>query len=150
MNFEDDIELNILCCLICNPKLMEKIRIEDKHFRRHKRMWAFMKAFYNKFHTFDTHLMVSVASDKRQVVEYTSLVLYADPIPSHFDLYQDRLIEIYEENEKDKWIIKKVYDLANDLLVRHITVQDFKEGFDKICSDAGKIFKEVKKDDNRN
>ncbi len=142
IDYENDIELNVLCLLIIHPELMEKIKLEDKHFMHHKRMWLFMKAFYKRFHTFDSHLMVSVAADKRQVVEYTSMVLYADPIPSHFDLYQDRLIEMYEESEKDKWIIQKVYDLANDLLVRRINVQSFKEGFDKICEDAGKIFKD--------
>ena len=138
---ENDLELNILCCLIIKPELMEKLKLEDKHFIRHGRMWAFMKAFYKKFHTFDMHLMASVASDKRQVVEYTSMIILCEPNYSNFDLYQQRLIEMYEENEKDKYIIKKVYDLANELLVRHITVQNFKDGFDKICNDAGKIFK---------
>ena len=148
MNYENDLELNVLCCLMIKPELMEKVVLEDKHFVKHKRMWAFMKAFYNKFHTFDMHLMASVASDKRQVIEYTSLVILCEPKYENFDLYQQRLIEMYEENEKDKWIIEKVFNLANELLVRHITVQGFKDGFDKICSDAGKIFKEVKENDN--
>lgn len=143
--YDEDIELNILACLIYKPELMEQLILEDKHFLKHKRMWLFMKAFYKKFKTFDSTLMATVATDKRQVVDYTSLIIMCNPIIENFNLYQQRLIEMCEENEKDKWIIRKVYDLANDLLVRNITVQEFKEKFKKTCEDANKIFKEEEK-----
>lgn len=143
--YEDDLELNILACLLIKPKLMNELILEDKHFLKHKRMWLFMKSFYKKFKTFDSKLMATVASDRRQVIDYTSLIVMCNPDYENFNLYQQRLIEMYEENEKDKWIIRKIYDLANDLLVRSITVEDFKINFEKVCNDANKIFKEEEK-----
>ena len=141
-NYEDDLELNILACLLLKPELMKKCYLEDKHFLKHKRMWLFMKSFYNKFKTFDARLMATVATDKRQVIDYTSLIIMCCPIFSNFDKYQERLIEMYEESEKDKWVIQRIYNLANDLLVRSISVADFKNKVDKIYEDSNKIFKE--------
>jgi hypothetical protein len=115
--------------------------LEDKHFRKTQRMWQFMKSFYKKFKTFDINLMYSVCKDKWQIVEYISLLLEFEPTASAFDKYQKQLIELYEEQEKDKWIIEKVYGLANELLVRNISTGDFKKEVEKIYYNADEIFR---------
>lgn len=137
----DDLEFAILSCLLLKPELMEKVILEDKYFKRTQRMWQFMKAFYERFKTFDINLMYSVCKDKWQIVEYISLLLDFEPTASAFDKYQKQLIELYEEQEKDKWIIEKVYGLANQLLVRNISTNDFKSEINKIYYNADETFR---------
>lgn len=143
----DDLEFSILSCLLIKPELMEKVILEDKHFKRTQRMWQFMKAFYKKFKTFDINLMYSICKDKWQIVEYISLLLEFEPTASAFDKYQKQLIELYEEQEKDKYIIEKVYGLANELLVRNISTSDFKREVDKIYYNADEIFRKGDKNE---
>jgi hypothetical protein len=120
---------------------MEKVILEDKHFKRTQRMWQFMKAFYERFKTFDINLMYSICKDKWQIVEYISLLLELEPTATAFDKYQKQLIELYEEQEKDKYIIEKVYGLANELLIRNISTGDFKSEIDVIYYNADEIFR---------
>ena len=141
----DDLEFTILSCLLQKPELMGEVILEDKHFVRTKRMWQFMKAFYKMFGTFDINLMYSVCKDKWQIVEYMSMLLDFEPIISNFGLYQKQLLELYEENKKDKYIIEKVYELANSLLVRNISTSDFRNKVDEIYLQADKIFKKEAK-----
>ena len=138
----DDLEYEILSCLLLKPELMKKVRLEDKHFKKMQRMWKFMKAFYKKFGSFEPGLMYSVCKDKWQIVNATSLLLEFEPNANRFEEYQNRLIEMYDELEKDKWIIEKVYESANDLLVRNISTNDFKSKVDEIYKNADEIFKE--------
>lgn len=139
-----DLEMNIMSCLLLKPELMEKIILEDKHFVKHQRLWQFMKAFYNKFKTFDVQLMYSVCKDKWHIVNYMVLLAEVELTTSHFDLYQKQLIDLYEERKKDKFIIENVYRLANELYVRNISVEEFKEHTQRIYNDAEKLNEEEK------
>jgi hypothetical protein len=65
---------------------------------------------------------------------------------NNFDLYQRRLIEQYEELKKDKWIIDNIYKVANDLYVRNISVDAFRNKVNEICENANKIFENRKGD----
>ena len=140
MNKTSDLEKSILSCLLQKPELMGEVILEDKYFVRTQRMWQFMKAFYKMFGTFDINLMYSVCKDKWQIVEYMSMLLDFEPIISNFGLYQKQLLELYEETKKDKYIIEKVYELANSLLVRNISTSDFRNKVDEIYLQADKIF----------
>lgn len=137
----DDLEFSILSCLLLKPELMEKLKLEDKHFVRTQRMWQFMKSFYKKFKNFDINLMYSVCKDKFQIIEYISLLLDFEPTASSFEQYQEQLIKLYEEKEKDKWIIEKVFGFANELLVRNISTDEFKKQIDAVYHQANEIFK---------
>lgn len=143
MNNIGDLELNIISCILLKPELMEEIKIEDKYFMKHQRLWQFMKAFYKKFKTFDVQLMYSVCKDKWHIVNYIQMLLDVEPKKKNFEKYQQRLIEQYNENKKDKWIIEKVYQLANDLYVKNIKVDDFQNEVNKVYKKANEIFKEV-------
>lgn len=137
----DDLEFSILSCLLLKPELMEKLKLEDKHFVRTQRMWQFMKSFYKKFKNFDINLMYSVCKDKFQIIEYISLLLDFEPTASSFEQYQEQLIKLYEEKEKDKWIVEKVFGFANELLVRNISTDEFKKQIDAVYHQANEIFK---------
>lgn len=135
-----NLEICIMSCLLLEPDLMKKIRVEDKHFKKHLGMWKFMKSFYNKFGNFDVNLMYSVCKDKWHIVNYIELLLLEDGLPIHFEQYQDRLIEQYEESKKDDYIIDKIYDLNMDLIARNVKVGDYKQKINEIYDKADKIY----------
>lgn len=140
VNKTNDLEKSILSCLLIKPELMEQLILEDKHFVKNQRMWQFMKAFYNKFKTFDIQLMASVCKDKWQIMNYIIILLDYEIVTCNFDKYQKQLIELYEKSKKEKWIIEKIYELVNNLYVRNIDLQEFELNKEKIYEDANKIF----------
>lgn len=135
-----ELEKSILSCLLLKPELMEQLILEDKHFIKNQRMWQFMKAFYNKFKTFDIQLMVSICKDKWQIINYIMLLLDIEVTTHNFDKYQKQLIELYEESKKEKWIIDEIYSLATNLYVRKVELKDFDYKLKKIYEDANEIF----------
>lgn len=141
MNKYNDLELSILSCLLCKPELMDQVILDDKYFIKHKKIWLFMKSFYNKFHNFDFALMYSICKDKYRIVEYIKWLLDQEIHISRFNDYQKQLIDLYEENKKEKWIIEKIYSLSNDLYVRSIDSNEFKIKLDDIYRNADEIFK---------
>lgn len=136
-----DLELSIMSCLLQKPNLMEKSILEDKYFIKYQRLWKFIRMFYSKYKTFDIPLMVSVATDKKNLVEYLSWIVEIEVAPNKFEIYQTQLIDMYNEGQKNKWIIDKVFDLANELCIRKVSVYDFREEVEKIYQDSEKIFK---------
>ena len=141
MNKYNDLELSILSCLLQKPSLMNEVILEDKHFIKHQKIWLFMKAFYKKFGNFDLTLMVNISKDKYRIIEYILWLVDKEPAPSLFNEYQKQLIIKYNELKKDKWIIEKVYELANDLYVRNLETSDFRNKVDEIYLQADEIFK---------
>lgn len=143
MNKYNDLEMSVLSCIILKPELMKQIKFKDEHIIKHNRLWQFMKAFYKKFGNFDPALMFDMCSNNWKLVMYIERLADLELSTNHFEEYQQRLIESYEELKKDKWIIDKVYNLANDLYVRNIKVDEFRDKVDKIYEDADKLYKEV-------
>lgn len=142
MNKYNDLEMSVLSCIILKPELMNQIKFEDKHIIKHNRLWQFMKAFYKKFGNFDPALMFDMCSNNWKLVMYIERLADLELSANHFEEYQQRLIESYEELQKDKWVINKVYNLANDLYVRNIKVSEFQEKVKKIYEDADRLYKE--------
>lgn len=142
MNKYNDLELSILSCIVQKPELMEQVILDDKYFIKHKKIWLFLKSFYNKFHNFDLTLMYSICKDKYRIVEYIMWLMEKEPRLFLFNDYQKQLIKLYDELEKEKYIIEKIYSLANDLYVRSITSDEFKIKLDDIYKNADEIFKE--------
>lgn len=140
INKYNDLELTTLCCLLIKPELMQKTKLKDKHFKKYNRVWKFMSAFYEKFKTFDINIMYSICKDKYQLIEYITMIADTEPSASLFELYEKQLINLYNEEEKNKWIIEKVFSLSNNLYVRNITPQEFKKQCDEIYLQADKVF----------
>ena len=139
-----DLECSILSCLLIKPKLMEEVILEDKHFVNYQRIWQFMKRFYKKFGNFDFNLMASVCTDQYKLMMYIVNISNCEPTYLNFNKYQKQLIDLYNEEEKDKWIIKKVYEEVCDLWVRNITTKEFKTRIEEIYKNVEEIFKEGK------
>ena len=143
MNKYNDLEITILSCLLQKPELMKETILQNEHFIKHKKIWMFMKSFYEKFENFDLSLMMSICKNQYRMSEYIAWLLNQEPAPSLFKQYEKQLIDLYNESKKDKWIIEKVYELVNKLFVRDITIADFKNEIENIYSKADEIFKEV-------
>lgn len=143
MNKYNDLEITILSCLLQKPELMKEVILQNEHFIKHKKIWMFMKSFYEKFGNFDLSLMMSICKNQYRMGEYIAWLLNQEPAPNLFKQYEKQLIDLYNESKKDKWIIEKVYELANKLFVRNITIADFKNEVENIYSKADEIFEEV-------
>ena len=141
MNKYTDLETCILSCLLLKPELMNDIQLEDKHFIKYKNIWLFMKSFYKKFGNFDLNIMYSVASNKYSLLENMTWLVESTPNIKLFNDYQEQLIDLYNENKKDRYIINEVYKIANDLFVKNITTDDFKHKIVVIYRNADEIFK---------
>lgn len=137
-----DLEMSIMSCLLLKPELMKDLKLEDKYFIKHQRLWQFMKAFYKKYETFDVILMFNVCKDKYQIVKQLQWLADVEPIQKNFYKYQEQLFELYNQNKKDKWIIEQIYTLANDLYVGNIDLENFKYKIKEAEENAEKIFKE--------
>lgn len=135
------LELAIIQCLKINPELNDELIVEEKHFKNYFRLFKFMQAFYKKYKNYDFILMYSVCKDKKDLLHYIEVLTNFDDIVqiSQFKNYQKRLIELSEETEKDKYTILKIYDLTNELIVRNITVDDFKKKLEEIYENANQI-----------
>ena len=127
-----DLELSIMSCLLLKPELMNQVIVKDEHFKRHVKLWKVMNAFYSKFKTYDTALMYSVCKDKWKIINYIEELLNYEPTPSNFMKYQEALIEECKQSENERRIADKVYNLANELFVGKINLEEFKETFEKI------------------
>jgi len=143
-----DLEASILSCLLLKSENMKDLRLEDKHFVKHKRIWLFMKQFYAKFESFDIVLMYSVAKDKYQIVEAVKYLLNIEASANIFGKYQDQLIDLYNEEKKDKYKREQIYILANDLIIKSITIDEFDEKYKKLNDNADQIFIESKGEEN--
>lgn len=141
MNKYNDLEMSILSCLLQEPKLMDKVIFKDEHFINHKKIWLFMKSFYKKFGNFDLTLMVNISKNKYRMAEYILWIVQKEPAPSLFEYYQKQLIEEYNQKKQDKWVIEKIYELSNDLLIGNVELKDYKNKVDNIFKNAKEIFK---------
>lgn len=140
MNKYSDLELSILSCLLQKPELMENTKLKDEYFISHKKIWSFMKAFYKKFNNFDITLMTAISKNKYRMIEYIVWLIDVEPTLTMFKYYENELICEYKELKKDKYIRDKIYDLANDLLVRNIKTDEFMNKCKDIYKNAEKIF----------
>ena len=141
MNKYNDLEISILSILLQHPEYMNKLVTDDKYFIKNKKMWIFMKSFYKRFGNFDLNLMYSVCKNKYHLVSNIEQLALSEPCPSLFEDYQKQLIKEYDELKKEKWIREKVYELANDLYVMNITIEEFNIKLQKIYEKAEMIFK---------
>lgn len=127
-----DLELNILSCLLQRPELMSDLILEDKHFKKYDRLWKFMRTYYEKYKNYDLVLMTSLCKDKFKLLYYLQEIKDTEPAPSRFKEYQQQLIMLYEEGQENKRKIERIYDLANKLYIREITLQEFKNKVNEI------------------
>jgi len=136
-----ELELLILSCIWIKPELLNTTKLEDKHFINNKKIFVFFKSFYKKFGMFDSEIMCKLASNKYKMVDYLKVISELEPTTANFEKYEDLLLELYNEAKKEKWLREKTFQLANDLYLKNITSEQFKEQFDTLYNNAKEIFK---------
>lgn len=120
-----NMELNIMCCVLLRPELMDEIEIEDREFKNYKRLWKFLKTFYNKFKNFDIELMTTVCNDKYQIIEYVQMILERQASTVNFKKYQQALLDLNHKNKLDIYFTDKMYEYIFELSVGNISIDDF-------------------------
>ena len=126
----------IISCLLQKPELFANIKVEPRHFKNEKMMFVFMTNFYATYKTLDLCFMYATIADKYRLFanleKYVDMLEYAIPTPALFNQYQEALIKLHDEEATTKARIEKAYDLSTQLIMRAITVEQFKEEVAKI------------------
>ena len=135
------LEQLVLSCILLKPELIEDERLEDKYFTSSKRIWSFMKAFYKKFGNFDFETMCLVASDKYKIMMYITELIQLEPTPSRFEEYINLMIELYNEEKKEKWLRTRIYDLATEFYLKTIDLKTFNDSLNRLYKNCEEIFK---------
>lgn len=136
-----EIEESILACILLEPTLIEKLRVDERYFRKFDYILTFFKEFYAKYHNLDITIMFSIIKSTSEMTMLDAITYLLDifVIPTHFEEYQNRLIEIHRKNKKEEWLRKKIYEKATKLYVGSINVDMFNKDIKKLYEYADKI-----------
>lgn len=134
----ENLELNILSCMLTKPELMKKLKIDEKYFVKYKKIWLFMKAFYQKYQTFDFALMGAVVNNQYKLCEFLEEYCNDKGFVSSFEKYQNELVACYEEDKAKKKMAEDIYLLANNLYLKTISLEDFKNKIDEMYKNFSK------------
>ena len=130
------LELEILACIWAEPKILERTKLENKHFKNNEKIFIFMKEFYKKFGFFDNELMCRSSNNRYKYNDYFNLISQLQPTGSQYDKYESLLLELYNEAKEEKWLREKTFELANSLYLKNITSKEFKEKFDNLYTNT--------------
>lgn len=136
-----EVELSLLSCFWLNPKLLKETKLEEKHFIHYKRLFVLFQSFYKKFGNLNIESVCNVVKDQYKLMRYVKDVIEKEPLPNRFEMYQDLLIELYNESKEEKYLREKTYSLATDLYMKNITSKEFKERIDNLYTHAEEICK---------
>lgn len=128
----DDLEMDILSCLLNNPKLMNDERLTDDLFKAHSKIWIFMKTVYKRYGCFDLSLMFNNVRNKYNYVGMIMELLNVECVTSNFDWYVKDLINLRKQNENESLKINAIFTMAHDLMERNITLKEFKDKIDEM------------------
>lgn len=119
----EELERAILNCLIIKPDLFKNIKVCEKHFKKHRRFYVFIKEYYETFGKFDIALLKSTCKNPSEAMDYIAEIIDTTSIVAHFDLYQERLLKYYNNFEK----IEDIHKLEQKLYRREIGLDQFEE-----------------------
>lgn len=124
----EEMERAILNCLITKPELFKEIKLSEKHFKKHRRFYIFIKEYYDTFGKFDISLLKSTCKNPGEALDYIVEIIDTTSITAHFDLYQERMLKMYENFEK----IEEIHKLERRLYIREIDLDEFKNEIKRI------------------
>lgn len=126
-----ELEALILSCLLQKPELFADLKLADADFKKHKTTYTFLKNFYAEYKTLDITFMGAIIADKYRLV--ANLEPFLDlAFPTLFNQYQEAFIKARDEELQLKVRIEKVYSLSTQLIMRGITIDQFKEEVAKV------------------
>lgn len=117
------LEQAVLDCIIYKPELLESTKLEEKYFKKYKRLWVFLKECYKRFGSLDISLMASVCPNACELIDYVADVMDGKHYSARFEQYQEQLIELYDDYEE----IEKLYQLSKKLYIREINLENYKK-----------------------
>jgi len=117
------IEKAVLDAMICKPELIKNTKLEDKHFKNHRRLWLFIKECYKRFGMIDVPTMARICPNESEMIDYIADIMDTGSSYVRFSTYEDFLIELYEDFEE----IEQIYSLAKKLYIRDIKLEEFKK-----------------------
>ena len=136
MNQYKEMEEAVLNCFICNPDLLKETRLKAKHFKKYSNFYNFMVAYYERYKSFDLSLLKSACKNPGVVLNYIADIINTTSILSHFKLYEQRLLQLYEEY----YAIDEIHKLEQKLYAREIDLDEFKTELKYIFKE-GQIWK---------
>ena len=122
------IERAILNCFITKPELMKETLLKEVHFKKHRKLFIFLKEFYERFGTFDIALMGSVCKNPSEALDYIAEIIDTTSVSGHFKEYEKRLLLLYYDYD----IIEEIHNVETQLYYRKITLGEFKKKMTKI------------------
>ena len=128
----EEMERAILNCLITKPDLFKNIKLNEKHFKKHRRFYTFIKEYYDTFGKFDIPLLKTTCKNPSEAMDYITNIIDTNSITANFELYQERLLQMYKDFE----IIEDIHKLEHKLYTREIMLDQFK---DEIKTILGRI-----------
>lgn len=125
------IERAILESIIIDSDLMKKLKLEDKHFKNHKRLWLFVKECYKRNGFIDIPSMARVCPNAADMIDYVADIISTGTKTARFEEYQQFIIDLYDDFE----VIEKIYALSKKLYIRDIKLDDFKKEIKELIGD---------------
>ena len=126
-----ELEEAILNCLIIKPELFKTTKLNEKHFKKHKRFYVFIKKFYDTFGNFDLSLLKSACSNPGEVMDYIADIINTTSVTGNFELYERRLLKLYDNFEE----IENIHKLEKRLYFREIDIDEFKKELKQILGE---------------
>jgi len=96
-DYNDELELGILSCLLTKNKLFDELMLEPKHFIKHKKIIEFLLKCKRKYEVFDSNLLCFDEECPKEITfEFISELITLLPTTSVFHDYQQRQFDIYK------------------------------------------------------
>ena len=125
------IERAILESIIVDSNLMKELKLEDKHFKNHKRLWLFVKECYKRNGFIDVPSMARICPNAADMIDYVADIISTGTKTARFEEYQQFIIDLYDDFE----VIEKIYALSKKLYIRDIKLDDFKKEIKELIGD---------------
>ena len=140
-NMYGEMEETVLACLLLKPKLVEKLKIDEKYFKKYGYILTFFKNFYAKYHNLDVAIMFSVIKDTSEITLMDAITYLCSifVLRSHFEEYQNRLIEMYKISKKENWLRGKIYEKVTKLYLSEIGTKKFMDDINYLIKRANEI-----------
>lgn len=129
-----DLEENILACLLIEPSYIDKLIVDEKHFRKFGYVLVFFKEIYSAYKCLDINLMFSSikTDNEKKLVDIIEHLLSIFVVHTHCLEYQKKLLKIYSETKREEWLRKKIYEKATKFYIGKINLEEYQNEVNKM------------------
>lgn len=128
-DYNDEIEIGILSCLLTKNKLFDELMLEPKHFIKYRKIIEFLLKCKKKYEVLDSNLLCfDEECPKEMTFEFISELITLLPTTSVFHDYQQRQFDIYKNYN--------LHLLANQYTTSKITEEEFIEQVESLSKET--------------